>query len=337
MVKKKWLVATLIAVMLLSIAGCGGQQAEEANPPSSADNEKVSLVVGAAPGPVSYGMAYMVENPADDMTVKIEPWNKYDQLLAMITSQQVNISSTPLTNAIMLYNNGVDVQLINVAVWGMLYVLSPEDTVQNITDLKGKRIGVAGQGGNHDLVLRHLLIQNGLDPNQDVEIIYLDLPEASSKLASGELKYAVLNEPNSSMATLNARKNGVELHRVLDLQVEWQKLTGQEKARIPHAGFVVVNGSQLDKAVIEQFQQNFTAAAQWINDNPEEAGPLVEKHFDWMKAPAVQQSLQFARLNSVPAADCQEEIDAFFTELSKTAPAEAIGGKLPDAGFYFQP
>jgi NitT/TauT family transport system substrate-binding protein len=139
------------------------------------------------------------------------------------------------------------------------------------------------------------------------------------------------------MATLNARKGGVELNRVLDLQKEWQQLTGQETARIPQAGFVVVNSSQLDKGVVEKFQQNLTDAVKWINDNPEEAGSLVEKHFDWMKAPAVQQSLQFARLELVPAADCQKEIEAFYTELSKTAPAEALGGKLPDAGFYFQP
>jgi hypothetical protein len=126
-------------------------------------------------------------------------------------------------------------------------------------------------------------------------------------------------------------------YRVLDLQKEWQQLTGQETARIPQAGFVVVNSSQLDKGVVEKFQQNLTDAVKWINDNPEEAGSLVEKHFDWMKAPAVQQSLQFARLELVPAADCQKEIEAFYTELSKTAPAEALGGKLPDAGFYFQP
>lgn len=335
--KKKWVVVTLIAVMLLGIAGCSDQEAADSGQPAAVDNEPVTLVAGTAPGPVSYALAYMAENPADDLIVKLEPWNKYDQLLAMITSQQVNVSGTPLTNAFMIYNNGVDVQLLNVAVWGMLYVLSPEDTVQSIADLKGKQIGVAGQGGIHDLVLRHLLIQNGLDPDQDMEIIYLDLPEASSKLATGELKYAVLNEPNSSMATLNAHKGGVELNRVLDLSEEWQKITGQENARIPQAGFVVVNGSQLDKAVVDNFQQNFTAAAKWINDNPEEAGPLVEKHFEWMKAPAVQQSLQFARLDPVPATDCQEEIEAFFTELSKTAPAEALGGKLPDAEFYFQP
>jgi NitT/TauT family transport system substrate-binding protein len=334
--RRRWLVAILIALLLLVIAGCGSQEADDPDQPAEVDKEKVTLVAGAAPGPASYPLAYIMEN-SDDIDLQVEPWNKSDQLLAMITSKQVNVSSTPLTNAIMLYNNGVDVKLINIASWGTLYVISSEDTVQNIADLKGKQIGIAGKGGNHDLVFRHLLIQNGLKPDQDVEIIYLDFPEASSKLATGDLKYAILNEPNSSMAILNARKGGVELHRVIDLQVEWQKMTGRETARIPHAGYVVINANQMDKAVIEKFHQNFTAASEWINNNPEDAGPLVEKHFDWMKGPAVQQSIPYARLDPVPAADCQEEVEVFFTELLKTAPAEAIGGKLPDAGFYFQP
>lgn len=323
--------------MLCAVAGCGSQEAAELVQPPAADTEKVTLAVGTTPGPVSYALAYMAENPADDLTMEIKPWNKGDQLLAMITSNEVNLSATPITNAFMLYNKGIDIQLVNVSVWGMLYVLSPEDSVKSVTDLKGQQIAVAGQGGLHDLVFRHLLIQNGMDPNQDVEILYLDLPEASAKLATGELKYAVLNEPNSSMATLNARKGGVELKRVLDLQQEWQKLTGQEKARIPQAGFVVLNGEQVGKAAVAKFHESFSAAAEWVNNNPAEAGPIVEKHFEWMKAPAVEQSLQFARLNPEWAAECQEEIEAFFTELSKTAPPEALGGKLPDAEFYFQP
>ena len=334
--KKKWLVVTLIVIMVFGITGCGSQEAGDSDQPP-VNNEKVALEIGAAPGPVTYPLSYMVENP-DDIELKLEPWKKYDQLLAMITSQQVSMSSTPLTNAFTLYNNGVDVQLINVSLWGMLYVLSCDDTIQSITDLKGQVISIsAGQGSNHDLITRHLLLQNGLDPEKDVEITYLDFPEATSKLATGELKYAVMNEPNSSMALLNARKGGVELKRVLDLQKEWQNITGQEEARIPQAGFVVVNGSQVDKAVVEKFQNNYMAAAEWINNNPKEAGALVEKYFDWMKAPAVQGSLEFARLHPVPAAECKEEIEAFYNELSKTSPAEALGGKLPDAEFYFQP
>lgn len=333
---KRNLVLVLLFVFMLSVAGCGGQIPSEKTQ-EKVKTELVDLVVGTAPGPVSYSLAYMVTQPDEGLNITLRPWKMYDQLLAMITAEQVNLSSTPITNAIMLYNKGFDVQLINISVWGMLYVLSPDDTVQEIADLKGEKIAVAGKGGIHDLVFRHLLIKNGLDPDKDVQILYMDLPEASGKLATSELKFAVLNEPNSSMATLNAKKGGVELHRVLDLQEEWQKVTGQKEARIPQAGFVVVNAKSVDKAAVAKFQESFMLAAQWVNEHPQEAGTIVEKQFDWMKAPAVQQSLQFARLDPVPAADCKSEIEVFFKELSETAPAEAMGGKLPDAAFYFQP
>ena len=48
----------------------------------------------------------MAENPADDLTLEIKPWQKGDQLLAMITSNEVNMSATPITNAFMLLQQG---------------------------------------------------------------------------------------------------------------------------------------------------------------------------------------------------------------------------------------
>lgn len=333
---KRFISILLLMVFMFTIVGCNNSQEANQTP-----NEDVitldELIIGTAPGPVSYCLAHMMENQPMNIPVKTAPWNKYDQLIAMITSNQVHISSTPLTNAIMLYNKGFDIQLVNVSVWGMLYVLSPDDSIKEIKDLVGQEIAVAGQGGIHDLVFRHLLIQNGLDPNEDVTITYLDLPEASAKLATGEIKFAVLNEPNSSMATMNAKKGGVDLFRVLDLSKEWAKVTGNELNRIPQAGFIVVGDSGVTPEMINEFNDAIMAASKWVNDNPEQAGPMVESYFEWMKAPAVQQSLNFARLDPKPAAECKEEIEAFFTELMKTAPTEAIGGKLPDEQFYFKP
>lgn len=337
MMRKSIISLLLIFVLVFTIVGCNSQSNETGDQASNNVKPLEEIVIGTAPGPVSYCLSYMLENQPFDSPIKAEPWNKYDQLIAMVTSKQVHLSGTPLTNAIMLYNKGFDIQLVNVSVWGMLYLVSPDESVKDFTDLVGQEIGIAGQGGIHDLVFRHLLIQNGLDPNQDLTITYLDLPEASSKLATGELKYAVLNEPNSSMATMNAKKGGVDLFRVLDLQEEWSKVAGTTHNKIPQAGFILVGDNGVTPEIVNDFNAEIVTASKWINDNPEVAGETVEKYFEWMKAPAVQQSLKFARLDPKPAIECKEEIEAFFTELMKTAPAEAIGGKLPDEQFYFQP
>ena len=296
------------------------------------------LKAAAPPGPICYPLAYMAEhNTLSEVTDKlsIKPWRTYDQLMAMVAAKEVALAGSPVTNAIMMYNKGLPIRLINVGLWGMLYIISADDSIQSLADLKGKTVSVNSRGGNHDLVFRHLLIQNGLTPDQDVDIIYLALPEASAKLAAGDISHAVMNEPRASIGIMNAKKAGKTLYRKIDLQQEWAQLTGAE-AKIPQAGFIAIDETSLTLPIIEAFNEKYFEASQWINTHPAQAGPLVEKYFSFMKAKAVQVSLKFARLEAMSAADSRAHVDSFYRELFKTAPAKAFGGKLPDEGFFYK-
>lgn len=332
--KTKVLAVLLCLTMLFSLAGCaqtpGG---EKTTAPEAQKLTDLKLALGTAPGPPTYPLAYMAEQN-EQFTLK--PWQSGDQLLAMLSSQEVQISSCPVTVAMIAYNKGLGVRLLNVSVWGMLYVMSTEAGVESLQDLKGKEIAVSGRGGLHDLIFLHLLKANHIDPQRDLTITYLDMPQASAMLANGKIKYAVLNEPNSSVAALNAQKNGIGLKRVLDLTDEWHKLPGQENVRLPMGTVVVVDGAGLSAEQIAVFQKGYMEAAAWVNSHPHEIGPLVEKHVPWMKAQAVTESIKYARLQPDHAADCQAEVEAFFKELSKDSDLKAFGGKLPDAGFYYQ-
>lgn len=320
--------------LVMGTAGCGGSnkstetEKTEAAPLSLA---QLNLKIGSAPGPVTYPLATMSEKNAK---IKLNPWQSSEQLTAMITSKEVHLCSTPLNNALLTYNKGMDTQLLMVTVWGMLYVMSTRDDIASINDLKGKEVVVSGKGNIHDLIFRHLLMKNGIDPDKDLKISYLDMAEASQRLISGEVKYAVLNEPQASIAASNAKKANLTLNRVLDLTVEWNKLPGQEGKNFPMAGIIVVNGSGISPEQAAAFQAAYIEEAAWVNEHGTEAGPIVEKHVPTMKAAAVTQSIQYARLDPKPAAACQEEVMAFFQELATTADIKAFGGKLPDDKFF---
>ncbi len=334
--KKRILVLCLSLALIVGAAGCagdtGGKDAEKTEAPP-VSFEQLSLKVGSAPGPVTYPLATMSEkNP----NIVLNPWQSGEQLTAMITAKEVDLCSTPLSNALLTYNKGMDTQLLMVTVWGMLYVMSTENDVASIQDLKGKEVVVSGKGGIHDLIFRHILIKNEIDPDQDLKITYLDMAEASQRLASGQVKYAVLNEPQSSIAALNAQKTNLELNRVLDLTEEWSKLPGQKDKRFPMAGIIVVNGSGTSPEQITAFEKAYIEEAAWVNEHGQEAGPIVEKHVPSMKAMAVTQSIQYARLDPQPAAECQEEIMDFFEELTTTADIQAFGGKLPVDEFFYR-
>lgn len=327
---------SVLLVVVFILTGCaekrpaGTQDRQTAPEP---EIEDLQLTVGIAPGPVTYPLAHMAEKNSG---IVLKPWQTGEQLTSMVTAGEVPLLSTPLHVAVLSYNKGLNVQLLTVSVWGMLYVMSTEPEVESLEDLKGLEIAIGGQGGFSDLIFRHLLIQNGIDPDRDLKIAYLDMPEASAQLVSGQLKYAVLNEPHSSVAALNARKGGVELHRVLDLTAEWHRLPGQEGIRLPMAGIIVVKDTDISPEQIAAFKSQYIEAAARVNDHPAESGPVVEKHVPWMKAAAVGESLKFARLRPESAADCRAEVSAFFAELAKTMDTRAFGGEIPDAGFYYQ-
>ncbi|MDD4767690.1 MAG: ABC transporter substrate-binding protein [Desulfotomaculaceae bacterium] len=334
--KKRILFLALCLALALSAAGCGGNT--ENTVTSNAATTPVSfaeldLKIGSAPGPVTYPLATM---SGKNSNIVLQPWQSTEQLTAMITSKDVNLCSTPLNNALLTYNKGMDTQLLMVTVWGMLYVMSAEDDVASLQDLKGKEVIVSGRGGIHDLIFRHLLIKNSIDPDQDLKITYLDMPEASQRLVSGQVKYAILNEPQSSIASMNAKKADVKLNRVLDLTEEWGRLPGQKDKKFPMAGIVVVNGSGVAPEQVAGFEKSYIEEAGWVNEHGQEAGPIVEKHVPAMKAMAVAESIQYARLDPKPAIECKTDIIDFFKELTTTADINAFGGKLPDDEFFYK-
>lgn len=333
----------LILMFALVLPGCAAPEEPSTEAPVAVDEETprepTTLDVGYGPGPVAFPLAKMAQDGLPEMNASIAPqaWSTADQLKALVTAEQVDLASTPLTNAMLLYNKGANVKLVNVGVWGMLYVVSPDTTLTELAQLKGKEIAVAGKGGIHDLLFRHLLISQGLDPDKDMTITYMDFADMQTKLAMGEITYAVLNEPGASGAVLAAKQQGVALVRGIDLQAEWADAVGDPEAKIPWAGYIVIGDAVEDTELIDAFVKEYAAAAEWVNGNAAEAGPAIESMDAKMKAPAVADSLQFARLDPSSASDAREAIEAFYTELLKTADPESIGGKLPDDGFYYQP
>lgn len=315
--------------------GCGG--GTESNEPAKTDTtpisfEELDLKIGSAPGPVTYPLATMSEK---NNNIILKPWQNLEQLTAMITAKEIDFCSTPISNALLMYNKGMDTQLHMVTVWGMLYVMSTEDDIVSLQDLKGKEVIVSGKGGIHDHVFRHLLIKNNIDPDTDLTITYLDMAEASQRIASGEIKYAILNEPQSSIAAMNAKKADIKINRVLDLTEEWGKLPGQKDKSFPMAGIVVVNGSEISSEQISVFEKAYIDEAGWVNEHGTEVGPIVEKHVPTMKAMAVAQSIQYARLDPKPALECKEEVIDFFKELTTTVDIKVFGGQLPDDKFFY--
>jgi len=260
-----------------------------------------------------------------------------DMLRAQAIAPGMHFAAMPTHVAANLYNRGVDLRLINVAIWGNLFIVGVDGIpVRSMADLKGRRIVVPSRGDTPDLVFRFLAAGKGLDIARDLQIEYVPSPmEAAGLLASGRAELAVLSEPAVTSALTSALQQGRRLARLIELHKVWGEVTGSP-ARIPLAGIVALPAIVDRNDLIWAFSEAYDQASIWAAANPNEMGTLVSRGIEGVQAPAAVSALQFSEFRVVPARDVRQEIERYFTTLQQLSP-DIIGGRLPDARFYWQP
>ena len=305
--------------------------------------EKLPLLTLAGPfAAVSNPLIRMVAtNALADVTVelKFEVWRNPDQLRALALNGKTDFIATPTNVAANLYNRGADIRLLNVSVWGVLWMVSRDDSLKTLADFKGKEIAMPFRGDMPELIFSALAEQQGLDPKKDFTLRYVANPlDAMQLLIMRRVDHALLAEPAVSMAlhktkTFPVKIIAPDLYRSVDLQQEWGRVFKRE-AKIPQAGMAVIN-SKLDDHVINRFIEEYAKATQWCIDHPDQAGEMVAERIEMLLAEAVSESIKVSQFEHVSAIDARPELTYFFELLHQTTPA-LIGGKLPDNRFYYQ-
>lgn len=292
---------------------------------------------------VSYPLIHMVESGAlADVADAVEfvPWKDPDQLrmLAIDARGRADFVAMPSNVAANLYNRGVPLKLINVSTWGVLWLLSRDDSLTTLADFAGKEVLMPFRADMPDIVFQLLAEKAGLDPRKNFKLRYVGTPlDAMQLLISRRADHALLAEPAVSMALRKTQSFPIrliapDLYRSVDLQQEWGRLL-QRPARIPQAGMTAMGQALENPQLLERFQQAYAASLTWCEEHPDECGTLVAKHIDMLSAEAVADSIRIDNTRFVSAADARDELEFFFARLEERQPA-LIGGKLPDDGFY---
>ncbi|MBS4020841.1 MAG: ABC transporter substrate-binding protein [Dethiobacter sp.] len=254
-----------------------------------------------------------------------------DVLTARILSQEVDLAALPINLAAKLYNKGVDYQLVAVNTWGNMYLLNLGSDINSWADLKGKTIHSIGMGATPDIVFRSLLNANGLEADKDVFLNYsLEQVELANAMAAEKIELAVLPEPFVTMVI--SKNSGIVI--VMDLQEEWYKAKGSE-IPIAQGGMVVKKEfAQKHPEVVKEFLQQYAASIEWVNHNLLEASILVEKYGLGMSAKIAEKAIPRSNIRFSSAGDARKAVESYLQVLLDFAP-ESVGGKLPDAGFYY--
>ncbi|PRB81384.1 ABC transporter substrate-binding protein [Pseudomonas sp. MYb185] len=310
--------------------------------PAAADAPRRSqLILAGPPTTVSYPLLHMLESGALQQLaerVEFRLWSNPDQLRALTLESGADFTAMPTNVAANLYNRKVPLQLVNVSVWGMLWLVSRNPELKTLADFKGQEIAVPFRADMPDIVFTFLAERAGLDPRRDFTVRYTATPmDAMQLLIMRRLDHALLAEPAVSMALRKTRSFPVsvvapELYRSVDLQAEWGRLL-QTEARIPQAGMVVLGAARQDEQLVQQLEAAYAASHQWCLAQPEACGELAARHIDMLTAEAATDSINNLPAHYASAAEARPELERFLHLLLERQPA-SVGGKLPDAAFY---
>lgn len=177
------------------------------------------MKVAALKGPTGMGLAYLIQDHADQFQVEI--FDAPDAITGKFISGEIDIAAVPINLASVLYNKlKGDVTMLAVNTLGVLYVVENGETIQSIHDLSGKTVYASGQGSTPEYILNYLLEKNNLTDSVTVEYVG-EHAALAQMVASGEASIAVLPEPNVS--SVLAKNENARI--ALDLTKEWDNVT----------------------------------------------------------------------------------------------------------------
>ncbi len=220
--------------------------------------------------------------------------------------------------------------MLAVGMLGVLQIVETGENIQSVADLRGKTIYTVGQAANPEYVLNYVLRQNGLTPGTDVTVKFAaENEELATLLANGGAEVAMVPEP---FATSVKAKNQ-NLRAALDVSTEWEKVGGGSRLMM---SCVVVRNEFLEQngEAVKAFLTEYAASIYAANHDAAATAELCVKYNIVAAAPIAQAAIPGCHLQYVDGADMKAQIGGYFQVLFESD-AAAIGGKLPDDGFYY--
>ena len=326
---KKMFLLLIIALSAMTLSAGGQQDASPAAEPS----ERIPVRIVMPTGHPAISMAEMVADDPEILPgydVEYTILQSPDMLASKVISGEADMFIAPTNLGANLYGKGKDVRLVGSVVWGILYIVTTED-LSGWEDLRGREISMLGRGLTPDIVFRYLLQANGLDPETDVDLNYV---QATTELAptfiSGRSTISIMPEPALSMVRMKKPEAVV----MLDLQEEWAGVSGNSSS-YPQASLYASGAFADDHSeFIKAFAALYADSLDSILADPQQAGAKAASFLDTPPAPIIAKAIPGGNLRWVPAAEAREALEKYLGVLLEFAP-DSVGGALPDDAFYF--
>ena len=333
----KKLVSVLSLVMCLLLAftltACGDKN-DASSTDSVADGEykPVDMTVACMTGPTGMGMARLMAEAEEGTTANNYTFDVQaaaTEITGKFIKGEIHIASVPTNVAATLYNktNG-KVRILAVNTYGVLSILEKGNSIDSIDDLKGKTVYSTGKGQNPEFIIKYILTENGIDPENDLTIEFVSSDDLKAKLISGEAEVAMAPEPLATAVMVQNK----ELNRVLSINDEWSKVSENQLMM----GCVIALDSYIENngAAVEKFLEEYDNSIGFATANFVEAAEYCAKYGISPSAAIAQKSLPTCNLCFVKGAEMKASVNAYFNVLFSADP-NSVGGALPKDDFYY--
>lgn len=324
---KKKILLLLLAAALLLLPACGAT--------AKGMSAEGPVRIAGLKGPTTMGLVNLLDMEQQGtaaLDYDLQLYGTADEIVPGLIKGELDMAAIPANLAAALYQKtkgGIQVMAVNTL--GVLYVVEKGDTVHSMADLAGRTILSTGKGTTPEYLLRYLLEKNGLDPDKDVKIQYCsEATEVTAQMAAAQKDaIAVLPQPYVTAAGME----DPSLRVALDLTAEWDKVSDSQLV----TGVTVVRTqyAQEHPDVVEAFLQEYAQSVRTANADLDRTAALCEQQGVVAKAAIAKKALPACNIVCRTGDEMQKDVSAYLSVLCAADPA-AVGGKLPDEGFYWK-
>ena len=325
---KTRILAIVLATLMLMTAfiSCKKEEKKEDGP----------ITIYTLNGTTGFGMAKLMNDSKDGSKYEISVKTDAADVTAALINGDVDIAALPTNAAANVYNKtqgGVKILAVNTL--GCLYLLTKDGvTVSSFADLRGKTVYVPAQ--NPTFIFTDLCKKNGLTPGTDITIdstSYAQPANLRDAVASGAVEIAVLPEPMVTVAMSKAKQATVTLKNALDLTAEWDKVNTPGSLV---QGCVVVRTEYLENnpEKVAEFLKDYKASIEFLNTNTADAAQMIQDTGIFAQAAVAEKAIPKCNVCYLDGAEMKSAMEIYLTALMGIN-ANAIGGKLPGADFYY--
>lgn len=324
---KKKILSLLLAAALLLLPACGAT--------AKGMSAEGPVRIAGLKGPTTMGLVNLLDMEQQGtaaLDYDLQLYGTADEIVPGLIKGELDMAAIPANLAAALYQKtkgGIQVMAVNTL--GVLYVVEKGDTVHSMADLAGRTILSTGKGTTPEYLLRYLVEKNGLDPDKDVKIQYCsEATEVTAQMAAAQKDaIAVLPQPYVTAAGMK----DPSLRVALDLTAEWDKVSDSQLV----TGVTVVRTqyAQEHPDVVEAFLQEYAQSVRTANTDLDRTAALCEQQGVVAKAAIAKKALPACNIVCRTGDEMQKDVSAYLSVLCAADPA-AVGGKLPDEGFYWK-